>query len=98
MLGLLAQLTGAAAAAGVPVSVCGEVAGRPLEAMTLVGLGITTLSMPASGLPAGEGRCWRMLDLPAFRAVLASIRRTAAGAASLREPIAGWAREHGLPI
>jgi hypothetical protein len=36
------------------------------------------------------------LDLPAFRAVLASIRRTAGGAASLREPIAGWAREHGL--
>jgi len=97
MLELVAYLQTKAAAAGVPVSVCGEVAGRPLEAMTLVGLGITTLSMPAGGLPEVKDLL-SSLDLPAFRAVLASIRRTAAGAASVREPIAGWAREHGLPI
>jgi phosphotransferase system enzyme I (PtsP) len=97
MLELVAQLQTQAAVAGVPVSVCGEVAGRPLEAMTLVGLGIGTLSMPASGLPEVKDLL-AMLDLPAFRAVLASIRRTAGGEASLREPIAGWAREHGLPI
>jgi phosphotransferase system enzyme I (PtsP) len=97
MLDLCAQLQVQAAAAGVPVSVCGEVAGRPLEAMTLAGLGITTLSMPASGI-APVKDVLAALDLPAFRAVLASIRRTAGGAASLREPIAGWAREHGLPI
>jgi len=97
MLELLAQLQPLAAAAGVPLSVCGEVAGRPLEAMTLVGLGITTLSMPATGLPEVK-EMLAALDLPKFRAVLTSIRRTASGAASLREPIAGWAREHGLPI
>jgi phosphotransferase system enzyme I (PtsP) len=97
MLELVAQLQPQAMAAGVPVSVCGEVAGRPLEAMTLAGLGITTLSMPAGGLPQVK-EVLGALDLPAFRAVLASIRRTAGGAASLREPIAGWAREHGLPI
>jgi phosphotransferase system enzyme I (PtsP) len=97
MLDLVAQLQARAAAAGVPVSVCGEVAGRPLEAMTLVGLGIANLSMPASGLPEVKDLLGT-LDLPAFRAVLASIRRTAGGAASLREPIAGWAREHGLAI
>jgi phosphotransferase system enzyme I (PtsP) len=97
MLELVGQLQPLAAAAGVAVSVCGEVAGRPLEAMTLAGLGITTLSMPAGGLPQVK-EVLGALDLPAFRAVLASIRRTAGGAASLREPIAGWAREHGLPI
>jgi phosphotransferase system enzyme I (PtsP) len=97
MLELVAQLQTLAAAAGVPVSVCGEVAGRPLEAMTLVGLGITSLSMSASGL-AEVKEVLASLDLAAFRAVLASIRRTAGGAASLREPIAGWAREHGLAI
>ncbi len=33
----------------VPVTVCGEIAGRPLEAMTLIGLGLRSLSMaPAS--------------------------------------------------
>ncbi len=97
MLNVLAQLHSAAASAGVPLSVCGEVAGRPLEAMTLAALGITTLSMPASGLPAVK-EVLASVDLPAFRAVLTSIRRTGAGAASLREPIAGWAREHGLPV
>ena len=43
-------------------------------------------------------RCWRELDLGAFRPVLTAIRRSASGAASLREPISVWAREHGLPV
>jgi len=34
---------------GVPVTLCGEMAGRPLEAMALIGLGYRTISMaPAS--------------------------------------------------
>ena len=41
--------------AGVPVSLCGEAASRPLEAMALVGLGFTTLSMPASGILPDQG-------------------------------------------
>jgi phosphotransferase system enzyme I (PtsP) len=97
MLELVAQLQPMAVAANVPLSVCGEVAGRTLEAITLAGLGITSLSMSASGLPQVK-EALGALDLPTFRAVLASIRRTAGGAASLREPIAGWAREHGVPI
>jgi phosphotransferase system enzyme I (PtsP) len=97
MLELVAQLQPMAQAAGVPLSVCGEVAGRTLEAITLAGLGITTLSMSASGLPQVK-EALGALDLPVFRTVLASIRRTAGGVASLREPIAGWAREHGVPI
>ncbi|MDA8248799.1 MAG: phosphoenolpyruvate--protein phosphotransferase [Rhodospirillales bacterium] len=97
MLTLLDRLAARAAAAGVPLSVCGEAAGRPLEAMTLVGLGITTLSMAAGAL-APVKEVLAMLDLPAFRAVLAAIRRSDGAAASLREPIATWAREHGLPV
>ena len=54
VLSLLDQLLTAARAAkggaGVPVSLCGEAASRPLEAMTLVGLGFKTLSMPATGI------------------------------------------------
>lgn len=34
----------------VPVSVCGEIAGRPLEAITLIALGYETLSMPVTGI------------------------------------------------
>jgi phosphotransferase system enzyme I (PtsP) len=97
VLDLLAQLVEACARAGVPLSVCGEHAGRPLEAITMVGLGLTTLSMPASGvLPVKAALA--ALDLPALRSLLAALRRTKDGAASLREPIAAWAREHGLPV
>ena len=38
-----------ARARGVPVTLCGEMAGRPLEAMALIGMGFRSLSMaPAS--------------------------------------------------
>jgi phosphotransferase system enzyme I (PtsP) len=35
---------------GTPVSVCGEMAGRPLEAFALVALGYDALSMPPAGI------------------------------------------------
>jgi phosphotransferase system enzyme I (PtsP) len=97
---LVEQIVRAAAAArggaGVPVSLCGEAAGRPLEAMALVALGVTTLSMSAANLMPVKS-VLSGLDLTAFRAVLAGVRRDA-GAASLREPIAIWAREQGLDV
>ncbi len=97
MLSLLGELAARAAEAGVPVSVCGEAASRPLEAMVLVGLGIGTLSMPASAILPVKAMLAE-LDLGAFRQVLAAMRQTAGGAASMRESIAAWAREQGLPV
>lgn len=97
VLDLIAELVAKADAAGVPVSVCGEAASRPLEAMTLVGLGVGTLSMPASGILPVKALLAE-LDLAAFRQFLAAIRKTSAGAASVREPIATWARERALPV
>ncbi len=100
VLDLIDHLLHAAGAAkggrGVPVSLCGEAAGRPVDAMTLAGLGLTTLSMPASGVLPVKALL-AGLDLGAFRPVLTTIRRGAAGAVSLRDPIATWAREQGLP-
>ena len=97
MFDLFSLLVEQTAAAGVSLSVCGEAAARPLEALTLVGLGVPTLSMPASGVLPLKALLGE-LDLPGFRRVLHAIHRTGAGAASLREPIAAWAREHGLSI
>ena len=94
-LDILESLREQAEAAGVALSVCGEIAGRPLEAMTLAALGLTTLSMPATALLPVKAFLAK-LDLAAFRPVLASIRRNAEAQPSLREPIAAWAREHGL--
>jgi phosphotransferase system enzyme I (PtsP) len=97
MLTLLADLATQARAAGVPLSVCGEAASRPLEAITLAALGVTTLSMPASSiLPVKAALA--ATDLPALRALLKALRGTDASEASLREPIAAWAQEHALPV
>jgi phosphotransferase system enzyme I (PtsP) len=65
--------------------------------MTLAALGITTLSMPASSLLPVKA-CLAALDLGAFRAMLAQTRQGAGPAASLRDPIVSWGREHGLPV
>ena len=95
VLDLLAQLHEQAQVAGVDLSICGEAASRPLEAIAFAGLGYTCLSMPASSILPIKAML-ADLDLPKFRPYLSALRRTSAGAASLREPIVAWAREHGL--
>jgi phosphotransferase system enzyme I (PtsP) len=97
VLDLLGELAMKCREARVPLSVCGEAGSRPLEAITLVGLGITTLSMPASAILPIKALLAE-LDLAAFTQFLATVRHTSAGAASVRDRIAAWAREHGLPV
>jgi hypothetical protein len=53
--------------------------------------------MPASGILPVKALLAR-IDLGSFRPVLSAIRRGGSGAGSLREPIATWARERGLPV
>lgn len=53
----------------IPVSICGEVASRPVEALCLLGLGFRTLSMPAAGIGPVK-RMLRSVDLAAFSAGL----------------------------
>jgi phosphotransferase system enzyme I (PtsP) len=57
MLNFLKEVSNAARARGVPVTLCGEMAGRPLEAMALIGLGFRSLSM----VPASIGPVKQML-------------------------------------
>jgi phosphotransferase system enzyme I (PtsP) len=59
----------------------------------LAALGITTLSMPASGILPIKAM-FSQVDLVSFRAVLAAIRR--GGGAGLRGSVATWAREQGI--
>jgi phosphotransferase system enzyme I (PtsP) len=55
MLNFLKGIVDAARSRGVPVTLCGEMAGRPLEAMALIGLGFRSLSMaPASVGPVKQ--------------------------------------------
>ncbi|MBS0561230.1 MAG: GAF domain-containing protein [Proteobacteria bacterium] len=96
-LDMLEHIVREADAAGVSLSLCGEAASRPLEAMALAGIGFRSLSMTAPGIMPVKAML-AALDLRAFRPVLASIRRGGAGDASLREALSTWAREAGLPV
>ena len=80
----------ACAETGTPVSVCGEMAGRPLEAFALVALGFERLSMP----PAGVGPVKQMVlscdREAAHRGVTALLK---SGAGSVRNEIETLARK-----
>lgn len=52
VLELVAAVARAGASAGKPVGVCGESAGDPLLALVYTGMGVTTLSMSGSVVPA----------------------------------------------
>ena len=69
ILRFLSRVVDACAAAGVPLSVCGEMGGRPLEALALVGLGLERLSIT----PAAVGPLKAMLrsaEIVPLRAVM----------------------------
>jgi phosphotransferase system enzyme I (PtsI) len=51
VLRTLRRITEAAALHGRPLSVCGEMAGQPVQAVLLVGLGFRSLSMAPSAIP-----------------------------------------------
>jgi len=51
LMRLIAMVVEAAKAAAIPVTVCGEMAGEPMIASILVGLGIRELSMSAVSIP-----------------------------------------------
>ncbi len=50
VLGALAQIVEAAERNKRPLTLCGELAGKPLEAMALIGVGFRSISMAAAGL------------------------------------------------
>ena len=94
-LRMLRGVVRACDAAGVPVSVCGEMAGQPLEAMALVGLGFRSLSMTAASI--GPTRLMiRSLDTGLLADYLNSVLESPAR--SLRTALAAYARDHGVAL
>lgn len=51
VLRMLKNVCDVARAAGVPVSMCGEMAGEPVNALVLLGLGVSELSMNGPSIP-----------------------------------------------
>jgi len=97
VLELLEKLVTFCQEAGVSLSVCGEAAGRPLDAIAFAALGITCLSMSGNAILPVKAVLVET-DLNALRPVLRELRRAGAAGGSIREPLAAWAREHNLAV
>jgi len=80
---------------GVPVTLCGEMAGRTLEAMALIGLGFRTISMaPASIGPVKS----MILSLDAIKlgGLMEEVLQTKSG--SIRSQLQEFARAEGVEL
>jgi phosphotransferase system enzyme I (PtsP) len=97
VLELIEGLAAACAEEEVGFSICGEAAGRPLDALVFAAIGVDTLSMSGAAILPVKA-LFADADLAALRPVLRELRRAGAAGTSLREPLTAWAREHGLPI
>jgi phosphotransferase system enzyme I (PtsP) len=73
--------------------VCGEAAGRPLEAMTLIALGYDRLSMPAAGIGPVK-RMLRSLDAQAAHGEIEAL--LGSEETSLRPHLLAWARRENV--
>tara|TARA_R110000787_G_scaffold285173_2_gene400260 strand:+ start:218400 stop:220643 length:2244 start_codon:yes stop_codon:yes gene_type:complete len=82
-------------AAGVPVTVCGEMAGQPLDAMALIGLGFRRLSMASPGIgPVKEMA--RSLDVGKLGAYMMPL--LASPEHSLRGKLRAFALDSGVAV
>ncbi len=95
ILRFLARVARECTAAGVPVGVCGEMGGRPLEAMALIGLGIDRLSITPAAIGPVKAMI-RSLDVGKLRAALPALLATPP--ADMRVALDEWAREAGVEL
>jgi len=80
---------------GVPVTLCGEMAGRPIEAMALIALGFRSLSMaPASIGPVKS----MILGLDTGLAAKLVDELVENGAINIREQLDGLAKSKGIDV
>jgi phosphotransferase system enzyme I (PtsP) len=95
VLAFLSRLAGQAASAGKPLALCGEMAGQPLEAMALIGLGFRTLSMSPPAVGPVKAMV-RGLDVGRLGEFVRGLLRSPAH--SVREAMRTFARDHGVPV
>lgn len=95
VLGFLRFIVKKCRAHEVPVTLCGEMSGKPLEAMALVGLGFRRISMS----PAAIGPV-KMMVRSLNAGVLENFMEGLYGLpdATVREALAGFAQDHNVAI
>jgi len=95
ILRFLKRILDQARAAKVPVRVCGEMAGRPLEAMALIGLGAESFSITPAGVGPLKAMI-RSLDSGAIRGRMDQL--LAKPPRDVRKALTDWARRHNVVV
>jgi phosphotransferase system, enzyme I, PtsP len=87
----------AAARHNVPVTMCGELAGKPMEALALMSIGMTRLSMS----PASVGPIKEMIlnvELKPIQAAVAAALGDGADGITIRRLLTEWVEKQNLPM
>jgi phosphotransferase system enzyme I (PtsP) len=95
MLALFRDVIAKCGAAGTPLSMCGEMAGNPIEAMVLIALGFRTLSVTANAVGPVKAMI-RSLDAAALAGYLDEIGERPDH--SLRRWLEAYARDHAVAL
>jgi len=95
ILRFLRRVSNEARAAGVPVRVCGEMAGRPLEALALIGIGIDSFSITPAAVGPVKAMV-RSIDAAAVRERVEAL--LAKPPANMRKALGDWAKRHRAAI
>ena len=95
ILRFLARIVRECDAHKVQVGVCGEMGGRTLEAMALIGLGIDRLSITPAAIGPVKAMI-RSLDVGVLRAALPAV--LAAPPADMRGHLTRWAQAAGVEL
>jgi phosphotransferase system enzyme I (PtsP) len=96
-LRILRDIVRAGERAGTPVTLCGEMAGKPLSAMALLGLGFRSVSMS----PASIGPVKAMLlglDTGVLRQVMDEALDDTVSQVPMREILNRFAETHNIPL
>jgi len=95
ILRFLRRILAAAQEANVPARICGEMAGRPLEAMALIGIGAENFSITPAGVGPIKAMV-RSLEASAIRAKMEQL--LAKPPKDMRRTLTDWARKHQVII
>jgi phosphotransferase system, enzyme I, PtsP len=97
MLRALNMVVEQAQASGCLATVCGEIGGRPLEAMALIGLGFRSLSMSPSSIGPVKAMLLEM-NVAELSVLIREELKNAGGGETLRPKLAHFAEAHGIPV
>ncbi len=96
-LAALKHIVDTARAASTPLTLCGEIGGKPLEALALLAIGYRGLSMSAAAIGPVKAMVLAT-DLRLARAFVANLIVETTSGPKLREGLRNFAEDQGIPI